>query len=166
MLHRSNWVAWLSQRNRRFVLSAFFLLPLALAAAEQANRPDQTLSTERVIAAETFLTQRLLIWQKRLKLEDWNIAIKLVHFSDLKPKTLGNIHWDSDLKKASMSILTPADYKLSFPDALKDMEFTVVHELVHLQLSSLPRNEASRSAEEKAVNTITDALLNLDRREQ
>jgi hypothetical protein len=55
---------------------------------------------------------------------------------------------------------------MSFPDALKDMEFTIVHELVHLQLSSLPRNDASRSAEEKAVNTLTDALLNLDRRPQ
>jgi hypothetical protein len=137
-----------------------------MAAAEQSDRPEQTLAAERTIAAETFLTQKLVIWQKRLKLEDGNITFKLVHFSDLKPKTLGNIHWDSDLKKASMSILSPADYKLSFPDALRDMEFTVVHELVHLQLSSLPRNEASRSAEEKAVNTITEALLNLDRQAQ
>jgi hypothetical protein len=166
MVHQLHRVAWLSQRNRRLVLSAFFILPLALAAAEQPDRPEQTLTAERVIAAETFLTQKLVVWQRRLKLEDWNITFKLVHFSDLKPKTLGNIHWDSDLKKASMSILTPADYKLAFPDALKDMEFTVVHELVHLQLSSLPRNEASRSAEEKAVNTITEALLNLDRRQQ
>jgi hypothetical protein len=47
---------------------------------------------------------------------------------------------------------------------LDDMEFTVVHELVHLQLSSLPRSEASRSAEEHAVNEITQALLNLAKR--
>jgi hypothetical protein len=44
---------------------------------------------------------------------------------------------------------------------LDDMEFTVVHELVHLQLSSLPRSEASRSAEEHAVNEIAGALLKL-----
>jgi hypothetical protein len=164
--HRHHGVAWLTRRNRKLRLSALLILPLAIAAAELPDRPEQTLAAERTIAAETFLTQKLVIWQKRLKLEDWNITFKLVHFSDLKPKTLGNIHWDSDLKKASMSILSPADYKLSFPDALKDMEFTVVHELVHLQLSSLPRNEASRSAEEKAVNTITEALLNLDRQAQ
>ena len=48
---------------------------------------------------------------------------------------------------------------------LEDMEFTVVHELIHLQLSSLPRSEASRSDEEHAVNRITDALLKLDRGE-
>jgi hypothetical protein len=74
MLHQADWVAWLTQRNRRFVLSVFFILPLALAAADQPDRPDQTLAAERVIAAETFLTQKLVVWQRRLKLEDWNIG--------------------------------------------------------------------------------------------
>lgn len=151
------------------MLCAIFALPLSMAAADRPDPLDpsaQPTAAERITVAETFLNQKLFIWQKRLRLEDWNITFKLVHLSDLKPKTLGNIHWDSDLRKASMSILCPADYKMTFPDALKDMEFTIVHELVHLQLSSLPRNEASRSAEEKAVNTLTEALLNLDRRPQ
>jgi hypothetical protein len=46
---------------------------------------------------------------------------------------------------------------------LQDMEFTVVHELIHLELSSLPRSDASRREEEYAVNRITEALLKLDR---
>src|SRR5579884_2627778 len=107
MLHPPHpWVAWLSQRNRRLVLCAIFVLPLTLAAAERPEPPDKTSQTsaaERNTVAETFLNQRLFIWQKRLKLEDWNITFKLVRLTDLKPKTLGNIHWDSDLKKASMS---------------------------------------------------------------
>ena len=167
MLHQPHpWVAWLLQRKRRVVLCALFVLPLTLAAAERPEPLDQATAAERITTAENFLTQKLFIWQKRLKLEDWNIGFKLVRLSDLKPKTLGNIHWDSDVRKATMSILCPADYKMAFPDALKDMEYTIVHELVHLQLASLPRNEASRSAEEKAVNTLTEALLNLDRRSQ
>ena len=64
--------------------------------------------------------------------------------TELKPKTLGNIHWDADKKTAVIRVLDPADYKLSFKDMLADMEFTVVHELIHLELSSLPRSEASR----------------------
>ena len=44
------------------------------------------------------------------------------------------------------------------------MEFTIVHELVHLELASLPRSEASRSNEEHAVNLSAEALLRLDRR--
>jgi hypothetical protein len=44
---------------------------------------------------------------------------------------------------------------------LDDMEFTVVHEMVHLQLASLPRSEASRRVEEHAVNELAAALLKL-----
>ena len=164
MVHRPHHcVAWLSQRKRSFVLPALFLLPLATTVAQSPGTPEQTLAAERGLTAETFLTQKLFIWQKRLKLEDWHITFKLVHSSNLKPKTLGNIRWDADVKRATMSVLSPGDYKMAFPDALKDMEFTVVHELIHLQLSSLPRNQASRSAEETAVNALTEALLNLDR---
>src|SRR5436309_1399190 len=113
MLHPPHpWVAWLLQRKRRLVLCAIFVLPLSMAAdrAEPLDPSAQPTAAERVIVAETFLNQKLFIWQKRLKLEDWNITFKLVHLSDLKPKTLGNIHWDSDVKKAMMSILCPADY--------------------------------------------------------
>src|SRR5437868_483089 len=119
MLHPPHhWVTWLLQRYRRVVLCALFVLPWTLAAAERPEPLDPSTAAERIATAETFLTQRLFVWQKRLKLEDWNITFKLVHFSDLKPKTLGNVHWDSDVKKASMSILCPADYKIPFPDAL------------------------------------------------
>jgi hypothetical protein len=45
------------------------------------------------------------------------------------------------------------------------MEMTLVHELVHLELSSLPRSAASRREEEFAVNRIADALVQLDRRQ-
>jgi hypothetical protein len=167
MLHpRKHEMAWLYQGSRSLRLSALFVLlslPLATTQAAQPAIAETSLIAERRATAEAFLTQKLFMWQKRLKLEDWNITCRMVHPADLKPKTLGNIHWDSDVKRATISVLSPADYKMSFPDALKDMEFTIVHELVHLQLSSLPRNEASRSAEERAVNTLTEALLNLDR---
>ncbi len=140
---------------------ALFLLlsaPLVPAASREPSQPN-----EQCLTAETFLNQKLFIWQKRLKLEHWNITVKLVRPGELKPKTLGNIHWDADTRSAAIKVLSPLDYRMEFTEAIKDMEFTVVHELVHLQLSSLPRNEASRSAEEKAVNTITQALLDLDR---
>ncbi|MFN7995585.1 MAG: hypothetical protein U0Q18_18390 [Bryobacteraceae bacterium] len=114
--------------------------------------------------AQAFLGEKLWLWQKRLNLTAWKIQLKLVRSSGLKPKTLGNIHWDADTHTADISVLAPEDYKLTGHAMLADMEFTVVHELVHLHLSSLPRSEASRGAEEHAVNEITQALLNLDRR--
>ena len=156
-------------RGRRCVLGMspvlLFITSVVFMRAESSvSAPDSTVAMEKYRTAESFLSQKLWIWQKRLKLQDWNLVVKMVRTSELKPKTLGNIHWDAETKTATIKVLDIADYKLAFNDGLRDMEFTIVHELVHLQLSSLPRNEASRSAEEKAVNTLTDALLNLDRR--
>lgn len=116
------------------------------------------------MAAEGFVGEKLAIWQDRLNLRDWNLSVKLVPSTDLKPKTLGNIHWDTATKSATIRILNVAEYRLAYPEMLADMEFTVVHELIHLQLSSLPRSDASRGAEERAVNQLTQALLNLDRK--
>lgn len=120
---------------------------------------------ERSLAAETFVAEKLAMWQQRLNLKNWNLTVRLVPASELKPKTLGNIHWDTSTRTAGIAVLSLADYSLPFDAALRDMEFTVVHELVHLQLSSLPRSEASRGAEERAVNQLTGALLKLARRE-
>ena len=76
-----------------------------------------------------------------------------------------------DQKKAVIRVLDASDYQKPFVAAVEDMEFTVVHELIHLGLSSLTRNFKSRSEEsfseeEKAVNRMSDALLHLDHEDQ
>lgn len=125
---------------------------------------------ERTALAERFATERLSVWQQRLNLQDWNISVVVSRTSDLKPRTLGNIHWDADKKTAIIRVLDPAEYKMAFDDVLKDIEFTVVHELIHLELSPvlspLQRNDANRREEEHAVNHMAEALLKLDRTNQ
>jgi hypothetical protein len=110
-----------------------------------------------------FIEEKLAVWQQRLKLEDWRVSVAMTRRDSLKPKTLGGIRWDKGKKSAVMAVMDPAEYRLPFREMLDDMEFTIVHELVHLELASLPRSEASRSSEEHAVNQITGALLRLDR---
>jgi hypothetical protein len=111
-------------------------------------------------SVDTFLEQKLASWQKRLKLEEWNITIQLTPRSELKRGTLGGIKWDKKKHTAVMLLIAPPDYsKMSEAEMLADMEFTIVHELVHLELASLPKSEASRSTEEFAVNQLTEALL-------
>jgi hypothetical protein len=144
---------------------AFFLAFSGYSIAQpMAHAPalHQPTPRERTVLAEGFTNERLWVWQKRLNLQDWNIAVVLARTGELKPKTLGNIHWDAEKKSAIIRVLDPADYRLPFNDMLKDMEFTVVHELIHLELSSLPRSDASRRDEEHAVNQIAEALLKLD----
>lgn len=115
-------------------------------------------------AVSRFVSDELRTWQARMNLKDWDIRIELVRADKLEPKTLGNIHWDIDLKQATIDVLSPLDYQLPYNAMLADMEVTVVHELVHLELSSLPRSDASRGIEEHAVNQIAAALLRLSRR--
>lgn len=138
------------------------------SASREAGRPIphqgpsvSNLEEQRQIAG-TFVRERLTVWQKRLKLADWKISVVMARREDLKPKTLGATRWDKDKKTATIWMLDPAEYKLPFPEILDDLELTVVHELVHLELASLPRSEASRSNEEHAVNRIAEALIALD----
>jgi hypothetical protein len=147
---------------RVWIAAALMMALPALAGAASIDqaRPENHCDS---IAAKSF-PQKLLFWQQLLGLENWNISILLSHRSDLKPSTLGNIHWDADKRSATIRVLDAEDYQMACPDALADMEFTIVHELVHLELSSLPRSEASRREEEFAVNQLTEALLKLERR--
>lgn len=142
------------------VLTVLVVLPDASAAPPTLSVEAQHLCDSR---AEGYLGARLAQWQQRLNLEDWKISVVLAHTHDLKPMTLGNIHWDAKPKTALIHVLDASDYHVSCQEAMDDMEMTLVHELVHLELSSLPRSAASRREEEFAVNRIADALVQLDR---
>ena len=148
-----------------FVFISLSVLGLA-GEHTRAEPPQQGVhaTADREARAQAFVKAKLQFWQQRLNLQKWEINAQLVRSTSLKPKTLGNIHWDAGTMRATIDVQSSYDYVLPLQEMLDDMEFTVVHELVHLQLSSLPRSEASRSAEEHAVNEITQALLNLAKR--
>ena len=149
------------------ILLFSFLVACASCFAQPDGQESKPTARERTALVQTFATEKLWRWQKRLNLEDWKISVEVVRASELKARTLGNIHWDSDKKTAVIHVLDPADYHMAFADVLQDIEFTVVHELIHLELSPvlapLQRNDANRREEEHAVNHMTEALLQLDR---
>jgi hypothetical protein len=117
--------------------------------------------------AQRYVDERIAVWRQRLKLEDWRISAVMTRRIDLAPQTLGGIRWDKSKKSAVIWVLDPVDYALPFPAMLDDMEETIVHELVHLELTSLPHSEAHRGgSEERAVSGIAGAMLDLDRRKQ
>jgi hypothetical protein len=118
----------------RLVFSDSFL-PLALIglAAVLPAQPVSTSAHQRSLLAESFARERLSVWQKRLNLQDWDVALEVVRSTELRPNTLGNIRWDAEKKTALIRILDPADYRLPYGEMLDDMEFTVVHELIHLR---------------------------------
>ena len=144
----------------------------ATAVAETADRVTREASSLAVSAAEaestidaSVLATKLGLWRERLNLHGWNITIVMKRRAELKPRTLGQIHWDKSKKSAVIWVLDASDYDAPAAGILNDMEFTVVHELVHLKFASSRRSEASRRTEEQAVNHIAEALLKLDRRD-
>jgi hypothetical protein len=149
--------------------SFYLCLLIVSAAGIHAQQVSVVPSAhERTLLAESFASERLWVWQKRLNLQDWKVSVVIVPANELKPKTLGNVHWELDKKIAIIRVLDPADYRLPFNEMLQDMEFTVVHELIHLELApvlaDLHRSDANRRDEEHAVNHVADALLNLGRK--
>ncbi len=161
---------------RNVIIGSLLVLCLVVSALAQTNvsevrRPDlpQGLSqsatpAERSQIAQRFVDERVAVWRQRLKLEDWKISVVMSPRGELAPKTLGGIKWDKSKKTAVIWVLDPADYRVPLRETLDDMELTIVHELVHLDLASLPRSQASRGSEEHAVNGIAAAMLALDRK--
>lgn len=140
------------------------LLSGALAFAESGSTARELCSSAEPDYAR-FAEERLAFWQAKLQLHEWKISLALTPRAALKPRTLGGIHWDKRKKTAEIAVMAAEDYRLPCVEMLNDMEFTIVHELVHLELASLPKSDASRSTEEFAVNRLTEALLKLHRGE-
>jgi len=153
-----------SRRLPRVLIPAVGIVLLAAVCGAPQTKtwrePDQA---ARIAAADRFLEERLALWQKRLQLADWNVRIVMSRKDELRPGTVGSIRWDSRSKKAVMRVLKASEYKRPMHETLSDMEFTIVHELLHLELASLPRSEASRSDEEHTINRLASSLLKMER---
>jgi len=121
-------------------------------------------SDPQVAVSQSDVDRWLHVWQNRLALDEWKIEARIVRQNDLNPDTLGNLKWNSLHHTATIKVLDPRDYDMPPAQIPQDMERTVVHELVHLELAVLPR-DGSPKVEERVVNRVTEALLGLDRGE-
>lgn len=138
------------------------LLCLGASVCLGAPPPSAEVKT-RALISDSQVSGWVRVWQKRLHLEDWKIDVRIVRPDDLKPETLGNLKWNSSNRKAIIKVLNPLDYEMPAAEVPEDIEYTVVHELIHLQLSSLPRDATRKDIEEQVVNRIADALMLLER---
>ncbi len=107
---------------------------------------------------EMRLVDQMKSWQKRLGLDDWNMTLQVVRQSEIDPNAWGSSHWDARAKTATIQVLDPRDYNLKGADLRLDMECTIVHELVHIQVS--PLDAPDNQVREDVVNKIMIALLN------
>lgn len=122
-----------------------------------------TVKDTRPVLTESQVDRWTRLWQKRLGLTEWDITTLIVRSWELKPETLGNLKWNAVTHSAVIRVLNPLDYELPAHDIPEDIEFTILHELIHLQLAVLPRDPGSRNIEEQVVNRMADALFSLEK---
>jgi hypothetical protein len=141
-----------------------FVVLLCLGASVGLGAPPASAESKpRVVITDAQVSNWVRVWQKRLRLDDWKIEARIVRASELKPDTLGNLKWNSVSRTATIKVLSPLDYDAATGDIAEDIEYTVVHELLHLQLAVLPRDMNRKDIEEQVVNRLADALMQLDK---
>lgn len=120
-----------------------------------------------VIFNDTKLKERLLYWQRKLRLQDWIIDAKIVRQRDMsQPDRVGEISSSIHNKVALISILDPIDYD---DWGKQDMESTLVHELLHLHFSGISYHFGNDDnvyhvMEEQAIESITSGLISSERK--
>lgn len=141
----------------------WFVVLLCLGASVALGAAPPTVEAKIAAVSESQVETWVKLWQTRLHLEEWRLEVRLVRSTELKPDTLGNLKWNSVNRSAVIKVLTPGEYELAPSEIAEDIEYTVVHELVHLHLSVLPRDLGKRDVEETVVNKIADALMGLEK---
>src|SRR5450432_1993575 len=99
-------------------------------------------SCSAMTPVESRLDHQVKLWQKRLGLEEWNLSVRAVRQSKINHNAWGTAEWDPEAKTGVISVLDPRDYNLSGGEMKLDMECTIVHELVHIQVSPLAAPDA------------------------
>jgi hypothetical protein len=115
---------------------------------------------KEVILTEEQLQQKLKEWQKRLRLQDWIIKVRLARALELPENSMGCVHVVLPKKMAIIKVLDPIDYdsSLMLP---QDMEDTLVHELLHLHLEPILHgiDDSKHIEVEQAIESISFGLV-------
>lgn len=105
-------------------------------------------------------------WQSTLRLQDWDVKVKVVRRSAFgNQDAQGECRWVVPKKAALIFILDPVDYPsdIEWP---YDMERTLVHELMHLHgapFDTFDYGSMQDTALEQMVECSADALVRLKR---
>lgn len=117
-----------------------------------------------IIYTPAQLRKRLAYWQQRLRLGDWLITAEIVRLADFANEEAEAEVWTQrPSKRAHVRILDNRDYEDGF-GAPQDMEWSLVHELLHLHISGVKSDEFAYSLyEEQTIDSLAYAFVQLER---
>lgn len=114
------------------------------------------------------LQARLKFWQKRLRLQDWDITAEFSLAKDIQNEgALGETRIIPNWKTADIKLLSVSEMS---EDDLRngDIEQTLVHELLHLHTDALfymtDQSKPLSIINEQLIEAISHALVELDRK--
>ena len=102
-------------------------------------------------------------WQKSLRLQDWDIQVRFVRGHEIEGNQ-AQIKHNNDYKNAVIRLRDPKDWPPG--DWQEDSESDLVHELLHLHMSTFEGTKPGTKEQvglEQAIECITEALVKLER---
>lgn len=117
---------------------------------------------KEVILDQEQMEERVRYWQDKLSLRDWVVDIVFERGFNMGVNT-AFITIVEDHRRARIKMTVPGDYN---PASLLpyDMEQVIVHELLHIHFWPLTKTLGDNMAEEQAIQAISCAMVNLDRK--
>jgi hypothetical protein len=146
---------------------------VALGSSSRRTISEGHGSSRELMATKAELRRLCKKWQRILRLEDWDIAVRYGdshHTND----ELASVSCHSHNKSALVTILKPEArpdnvwWIEAFPDqSYDDEENHIVHELLHVRFDKLIEDSQEGSPHdvlhEQAIEALVQALLKLDR---
>ena len=111
-------------------------------------------------------------WQRVLSLEDWHIHVQIVPITELEEATYAGSMRNRDTRVILIRVMRPEDYakfsvatdgELKGKAITRDIEDSILHELMHLRLDALTTADDKHLdvAEEYTVVRLTEALMGM-----
>jgi hypothetical protein len=105
-------------------------------------------------------------WRDRLGLNQWAIKIDYCAPKEMQNEgAVGEVNWDAVRRTAIIRVLEPGHIDDKQFATVRDIENTVVHEMVHCVIGPIIKNKADYIRKENVVDDLTNALVKADRGE-
>ncbi len=113
------------------------------------------------------IEDKLPIWQKLLRLQDWDIKIKWKFPDELGTRAFGYIDWNLSKKVATVELVDPQHLS---KDLNYNPEKTLVHELLHVHFTPACEAKDDNSFQSKvhecSIDQVARALILLAREKE
>jgi hypothetical protein len=137
------------------------MIQTALFTQQWSMTPSTHSDISRDPKTDAGLTLLCRHWQSILRLQDWDVAIRFARPWELTGDVNGEVELILAKRRATIRILAREDRERDADDlGLDTIEFTVVHELLHLHFSCLVYDEDTPAHEhlEQVINALASSF--------